>query len=54
MFASILLDAKWSHLQNGDFVVKNKLVQVQPFAQDCQREQRLWRATDELLKSANK
>ncbi len=54
MFASVLLDTKWSHLQNGDFVVKNKVVQVQPFAKDLQREQRLRSVTEELLKSANK
>jgi NAD(P)-dependent dehydrogenase (short-subunit alcohol dehydrogenase family) len=52
MFASVLLDEKWSHLHGGDFVVKDKLIDVQPFAIDRDREKRLWNATEELLKTA--
>ncbi len=52
MFASIALDEKWSHLHGGDYVIKNKLTEVKPFATDRERELRLWQATNELLESA--
>jgi NAD(P)-dependent dehydrogenase (short-subunit alcohol dehydrogenase family) len=51
-FASIVLDEKWSGLRDGAFVVKDKLTEVQPFANDRVREQRLWEATAELLEKA--
>ena len=51
-FASIVLDEKWSGLRDGAFVVKDKLTEVQPFANDRAREQRLWEATAELLEKA--
>lgn len=52
IFASVALDEKWSHLRGGDYVVKNKLTKVKPFAHDRERELRLWQATNELLKAA--
>ncbi len=52
MFAAVALDEKWSHLHGGDYVVKNKLTEVQPFAQNREREQQLWQATNELLEAA--
>ncbi len=52
MFASVALDEKWSHLHGGDYVVKDKLTEVQPFAHDRERELRLWQATNELLEAA--
>ena len=52
MFASVALDEKWSHLRGGDYVVKNKLTEVKPFAKDRERELRLWQATNELLETA--
>ena len=52
MFASVTLDEKWSHLRDGDYVVKNKLTEVKPFAKDRERELRLWQATNELLETA--
>ncbi len=52
MFASVALDEKWSHLRGGDYVVKNKLTEVKPFAKDRERELRLWHATNELLETA--
>ncbi len=52
MFASVALDEKWSHLRDGDYVVKNKLTKVKPFAQNREKELRLWQATNELLEAA--
>lgn len=52
LFAQIVLDDKWSQLRDGAFVVKDKLTEVQPFAMDRAREQRLWAATTELLSHA--
>lgn len=52
MFASVALDEKWSHLRGGDYVFKNKLTEVKPFAHDRERELRLWQATNELLEAA--
>jgi len=50
--ASVALDEKWAHLRDGAFVVRNKLTEVQPIAQDQDRETRLWKATEELLDRA--
>jgi NAD(P)-dependent dehydrogenase (short-subunit alcohol dehydrogenase family) len=47
--ASIVLDERWAHLRDGAFVVREKETEVQPFAQDPERELRLWVATRELL-----
>ena len=52
MLASIALDDRWAHLRDGAFVVKDKERDVKPFANDPDREARLWDATAELLKSA--
>ncbi len=52
LLASVALDEKWSHLRGGDYVVKNKLTEVKPFANDRERELRLWQATNELLEAA--
>ncbi|KUL39984.1 SDR family NAD(P)-dependent oxidoreductase [Actinoplanes awajinensis] len=49
--ASLALDARWSHLRDGAFVLKDKVIEVLPVAQDRARETRLWSATTELLKS---
>lgn len=50
--ASIALDAKWAHLRDGAFVLRDKVTGVQPIAQDRDRESRLWQATGELLDNA--
>ncbi|MDT5319423.1 MAG: hypothetical protein QOD88_1945 [Mycobacterium sp.] len=50
--ASIALDDRWAHLQDGAFVVKDEEREVKPFASDPARESRLWDATAELLNSA--
>ena len=52
MLASIVLDDRWAHLRGGAFVVKDNERDVKPFANDPEREARLWDATAELLKSA--
>ena len=49
MLASIVLDDRWAHLRDGAFVVKDKECDVKPFANDPDREARLWDATAELL-----
>jgi NAD(P)-dependent dehydrogenase (short-subunit alcohol dehydrogenase family) len=50
--ASIVLDERWAHLRDGAFVVKDQEREVKPFAEDPDREARLWDATAELLNSA--
>ena len=50
--ASLVLDDRWAHLRDGAFVVKDKERDVKPFANDPDREARLWDATAELLNSA--
>lgn len=50
--ASVALDPQWAHLQGGAFVVKNAEREIEPFAHDRAREQRLWAATSELLARA--
>ena len=52
LFASVALDEKWSHLRGGDYVVKNKRTEVKSFANDRERELRLWQATNELFEAA--
>jgi len=52
MLASIVLDDRWVHLRDGAFVVKDKEREVKPFANDPDREARLWAATAELLHHA--
>jgi NAD(P)-dependent dehydrogenase (short-subunit alcohol dehydrogenase family) len=50
--ASIVLDDRWAHLRDGAFVVKDQEREVKPFANDPEREARLWDATAELLHSS--
>jgi NAD(P)-dependent dehydrogenase (short-subunit alcohol dehydrogenase family) len=50
--ASIALDERWAGLRDGAFVVRDKVTEVQPVAQDRDRERRLWQATAELLEKA--
>jgi NAD(P)-dependent dehydrogenase (short-subunit alcohol dehydrogenase family) len=50
--ASVAIDARWAHLRNGAFVVKNKERPVQPVAHDPAREHQLFAATAELLHAA--
>ena len=47
--ASVALDDKWAGLRDGAFVLKDRIVEVQPIAHDRDRERRLWAATAELL-----
>jgi NAD(P)-dependent dehydrogenase (short-subunit alcohol dehydrogenase family) len=49
LLAAMAIDAKWAHLRDGAFVVKTKLTEVEPVANDRDRERRLWDATTELL-----
>jgi nucleoside-diphosphate-sugar epimerase len=49
MLASIVLDDRWAHLRDGAFVLKDNERDVKPFANDPDREARLWDATAELL-----
>lgn len=50
--ASVALDEKWAHLRDGAFVVRDKVTEVQPIAQDRERERRLWEATAHMLGQA--
>jgi NAD(P)-dependent dehydrogenase (short-subunit alcohol dehydrogenase family) len=52
LLAAMAVDDKWAHLRAGAFVVKTKLTEVQPIANDRDREHRLWEATTELLDRA--
>jgi NAD(P)-dependent dehydrogenase (short-subunit alcohol dehydrogenase family) len=52
VLASIALDRRWAGLRDGAFVVRDKVVEVRPVAQDRERERRLWQATAELLEQA--
>jgi NAD(P)-dependent dehydrogenase (short-subunit alcohol dehydrogenase family) len=52
LLAAMALDDQWAHLRDGAFVVKTKLAEVQPVANDRDRERRLWQATTELLERA--
>jgi NAD(P)-dependent dehydrogenase (short-subunit alcohol dehydrogenase family) len=49
--AAVALDARWSGLRDGAFVVKNRVTEVEPLAHDRAREARLREATAELLKA---
>ncbi|GAS95221.1 short-chain dehydrogenase [Mycolicibacterium canariasense] len=53
LLASVAVDARWAHLKDGAFVVKNAERPVQPFAHDRVREQQLWAATAHLLPTLN-
>ena len=50
--ASIALDPRWAGLRDGAFVVRDKVIEVQPVARDRDRERRLWEGTAELLEQA--
>ncbi len=52
--ASIALDQRWANLRDGAFVVRDKQRQVKLFANDAQRESRLWDATAEFLQVAKR
>ncbi|HEU5031539.1 MAG TPA: hypothetical protein VFV01_41945 [Spirillospora sp.] len=52
LLAAMALDDQWAHLRDGAFVAKTKLTEVQPVANDRDRERRLWQATTELLERA--
>lgn len=54
VLASIALDERWAHLRDGAFVVRDKVVDVQPVAHDHHREARLWEATEEMLELAGR
>lgn len=47
-----MLDARWAHLRDGAFVVKDKAREVKPFAVDRAREERLCEATAAMLTKA--
>lgn len=47
--ASVTLDARWSHLRDGAFVLIDREVEVMPVATDPARERELWDATKQLL-----
>jgi NAD(P)-dependent dehydrogenase (short-subunit alcohol dehydrogenase family) len=53
MLASLALDPRWASLRDGQFVVKTKLREVEPFARDREREARLWAATRDLIERAS-
>jgi len=50
--ASVILDERWAHLRDGDFVVIDKERDVMPIANNPDRERRLWDATAKLLRPA--
>jgi NAD(P)-dependent dehydrogenase (short-subunit alcohol dehydrogenase family) len=52
LLASIVLGDRWAHLRGGAFVVKDSERDVKPFANDPDREARLWDATADLLHRA--
>lgn len=54
LLASVAVDARWAHLKGGAFVVKNVERPVQPFAHDRIREQQLWAATGQLLRTPSR
>jgi NAD(P)-dependent dehydrogenase (short-subunit alcohol dehydrogenase family) len=47
--ASVVLDDRWAHLNDGAFVVKDTERTVESFATDPSRESRLWEATAQLV-----
>jgi NAD(P)-dependent dehydrogenase (short-subunit alcohol dehydrogenase family) len=52
LLAAMALDDRWAHLRDGAFVLKTRPIEVQPVADDRDRERRLWEATAELLARA--
>ena len=52
ILASIVLDDRWAHLRGGAYIVKTTERDVKAFANDPEREARLWEATAELLDRA--
>jgi NAD(P)-dependent dehydrogenase (short-subunit alcohol dehydrogenase family) len=54
LLASVAVDARWAHLKDGAFVVKNAERPVRPFAHDRIREQQLWAATTQLLRTPSR
>ncbi len=52
LLASVALDARWAHLRDGAFVLKDHVIEAKPVAHDRDRERRLWTATGELLSRA--
>ncbi|GLY03828.1 short-chain dehydrogenase [Actinoplanes sp. NBRC 101535] len=53
LLAATALDTRWAHLRGGAFVLKDRLTEVQPVAQDRERERRLWEATAVMLASVS-
>ncbi|WP_250037543.1 SDR family NAD(P)-dependent oxidoreductase [Paractinoplanes maris] len=51
--ASLALDDRWAAARDGAFILKDKIIDVQPVAHDRNRERRLWAATTELLEHAS-
>jgi NAD(P)-dependent dehydrogenase (short-subunit alcohol dehydrogenase family) len=49
LLAAMAVDDTWAHLRDGAFVVKTRVTEVWPEANDRDRERRLWDATGELL-----
>jgi NAD(P)-dependent dehydrogenase (short-subunit alcohol dehydrogenase family) len=49
--ASVTVDERWAALRDGRFVIVDRERDVMPFANDPDRERRLWDATAELLRS---
>ncbi|MCO8269585.1 SDR family NAD(P)-dependent oxidoreductase [Actinoplanes sp. TRM 88003] len=47
--ASVALDDKWAGLRDGAFVLKDRVIAVQPIAHDVDRERRLWATTTKLF-----
>jgi len=52
LLAAVALDDGWAQLRDGAFVVKSRVVDVDPVAHDRDRERRLWEGTVELLERA--
>ncbi len=50
--ASLVLDERWAHVRDGAFILIDEEHQVQAFANDRDREARLWEATATLLEQA--
>jgi NAD(P)-dependent dehydrogenase (short-subunit alcohol dehydrogenase family) len=50
--ASTVLDERWAQLRGGAFILIDEEQQIQAFANDRDRETRLWDATLELLQQA--
>ncbi|WP_344422765.1 SDR family NAD(P)-dependent oxidoreductase [Pseudonocardia ailaonensis] len=48
--AAVALDARWAHLRDGGYVLIDDERRNRPVAYDRAREERLWEATEELLR----